>query len=214
MPGRRAGDHDDPGAPPASSGAACGRRAEPPDEPPHRTPRRSTRAPDHMGRRRRRGERRARIEPAGGCPPRSPWRTRREVAHEGGGMGDRPNIGLCPIPRRPWSQPGAFVFSACRMAPLSTGGPRPGELPGRPRRSLKSRREGQKSADGRGHQRHRGAEATGRGADRAGGAGLHRLLRDASVAAENTTALLVFGFNRKGVVMRHADLREGTKKGG
>jgi hypothetical protein len=33
-----------------------------------------------------------------------------------------------------------------------------------------------------------------------------------AVAAENTTALLVFGFNGKGVVMRHADLREGTKK--
>jgi hypothetical protein len=31
-------------------------------------------------------------------------------------------------------------------------------------------------------------------------------------AAEDTTALLVFGFNGKGVVMRHADLREGTKK--
>jgi len=33
-----------------------------------------------------------------------------------------------------------------------------------------------------------------------------------AVEAENTTALLVFGFNGKGVVMRHADLREGTKK--
>jgi hypothetical protein len=33
-----------------------------------------------------------------------------------------------------------------------------------------------------------------------------------AVAAENTTALLVFGFNGKGVVMRHADLREGTRK--
>jgi hypothetical protein len=33
-----------------------------------------------------------------------------------------------------------------------------------------------------------------------------------AVAVENTTALLVFGFNGKGVVMRHADLREGTKK--
>lgn len=33
-----------------------------------------------------------------------------------------------------------------------------------------------------------------------------------AVAAENTTALLVFGFNGKGVIMRHADLRESTKK--
>jgi len=33
-----------------------------------------------------------------------------------------------------------------------------------------------------------------------------------AVEAENTTALLVFGFNGKGVVMRHADLRDGTKK--
>jgi hypothetical protein len=33
-----------------------------------------------------------------------------------------------------------------------------------------------------------------------------------AVAAEDTTALLVFGFNGKGVVMRHADLREGTKR--
>jgi hypothetical protein len=33
-----------------------------------------------------------------------------------------------------------------------------------------------------------------------------------AVEAENTTALLVFGFNGKGVVMRHRDLREGTRK--
>jgi hypothetical protein len=33
-----------------------------------------------------------------------------------------------------------------------------------------------------------------------------------AVAAENTTALLVLGFNGKGVVMRHADLREEAKK--
>ena len=33
-----------------------------------------------------------------------------------------------------------------------------------------------------------------------------------AVAAEDTTALLVFGFNGKGVVMRHEDLRECTKK--
>ena len=33
-----------------------------------------------------------------------------------------------------------------------------------------------------------------------------------AVDAEDTTALLVFGFNGKGVVMRHADLREATKK--
>jgi hypothetical protein len=33
-----------------------------------------------------------------------------------------------------------------------------------------------------------------------------------AVQAEDTTALLVFGFNGKGVVMRHEDLREGTKK--
>ena len=32
------------------------------------------------------------------------------------------------------------------------------------------------------------------------------------VAAEDTTALLVFGFNGKGVVMRHEDLREATRK--
>jgi hypothetical protein len=33
-----------------------------------------------------------------------------------------------------------------------------------------------------------------------------------AVKAEVTTALLVFGFNGKGVVMRHEDLREGTKR--
>jgi hypothetical protein len=33
-----------------------------------------------------------------------------------------------------------------------------------------------------------------------------------AAVAEQTTALLVFGFNGKGVVMRHADLREGTKR--
>lgn len=33
-----------------------------------------------------------------------------------------------------------------------------------------------------------------------------------AVEAEDTTALLVFGFNGKGVIMRHADLRESTKK--
>jgi hypothetical protein len=33
-----------------------------------------------------------------------------------------------------------------------------------------------------------------------------------AVEAEDTTALLVFGFNGKGVVVRHEDLREGTKK--
>jgi hypothetical protein len=33
-----------------------------------------------------------------------------------------------------------------------------------------------------------------------------------AVEAEDTTALLVFGFDAKGVVMRHEDLREGTKK--
>jgi hypothetical protein len=33
-----------------------------------------------------------------------------------------------------------------------------------------------------------------------------------TVEAEDTTALLVLGFNGKGVVMRHEDLREGTKK--
>jgi hypothetical protein len=33
-----------------------------------------------------------------------------------------------------------------------------------------------------------------------------------AVQVEDTTALLVFGFNGKGVVVRHEDLREGTKK--
>jgi hypothetical protein len=33
-----------------------------------------------------------------------------------------------------------------------------------------------------------------------------------AVGPEDTTALLVFGFDAKGVVMRHEDLREGTKK--
>ena len=33
-----------------------------------------------------------------------------------------------------------------------------------------------------------------------------------AVQVEDTTALLVFGFNGKGVIMRHEDLREGTKK--
>ena len=67
-------------------------------------------------------------------------------------MGDRPNIGLCPIPRRPWSQPRAFVFSACRMRAVPTAAPRPGELSGRSSSPRASRRAGQKSADSGGHQ--------------------------------------------------------------